>query len=144
MATALTTRSFPTFSAVRHQPVATKSAAVRRRYVRQLTTLIGIGVVLALISVWVRIQVIQLGYEMSRLRKETSELKEQKNRLKAEVAMLKVPSRIEVIARERFGMRFPQSQEIVIVKRSEMPSGQAPENQGSESSGMPATPATEP
>ena len=65
--------------------------------------------------VWIRIQVIQRGYEVCRMRKESTELKQQKNRLAAEVEVLKEPSRLEAVARERFGMRLPQSDEIVIV-----------------------------
>ncbi|MFH0798900.1 MAG: cell division protein FtsL [Pseudomonadota bacterium] len=105
----------PMFSAVRHQPVAPKSAAVRRRHIRQIAILIFIGVALSLLYVWIRIQVIQLGYEVSRIRKETTELKEQKNRLDAEVASLKSPDRLEAVGRERFGMRLPRSDEIVFV-----------------------------
>ena len=82
---------------------------------RQISILLGAGVVIALLFVWVRIQVIQLGYEVSKIRKETTELREQKNRLEAEIAELKSPSRIEAIAKERFGMRLPQSNEIVTV-----------------------------
>lgn len=114
MATAFTARPVSTFSAVRHQPVALKTAAVRRRHIRHLASLIGMGVVLALVFVWVRIQVIQLGYEVSRLRKETSELVEQKNRLTAEVEALKAPARIEAVARERFGMRLPMGEETIL------------------------------
>lgn len=112
------TRAIPSFSAVRHQPVATKSVALRRRHIRHLGILVGSGVVLALLFVWVRIQVIQLGYEVSRLRRETTELADQKNRLKAEVGELKAPARVEVIARERFGMRLPRGDEIVVVETS--------------------------
>jgi len=115
MATAFTTRQIPTFSAVRHQPVAPKSAAAGRRHIRHVAILVAIGVVFMLAFVWIRIRVIQLGYEVSRIRKETSELKQQKNRLEAEVESLKSPSRLEAIARDRFMMRLPMSDEIVIV-----------------------------
>lgn len=106
-----------TFSAVRRQPIATKSAALRRRYIRHVAILATVGVLAALTYVWIRIQVIQLGYEVSRLRKETTDLKEERNLIKAEVEALKSPSRLEVIARERFGMRLPQGDEIVFVDR---------------------------
>lgn len=115
MATAFTTRQIPTFSAVRHQPVAPKSAAVGRRHIRHVSMLVAVAVVFMLAFVWIRIRVIQLGYEVSKIRKETSELRQQKNRLEAEVEALKSPSRIEVIAKERFGMRLPQYGEIVSV-----------------------------
>lgn len=115
MATAFTTRQIPTFSAVRHQPVAPKSAAVGRRHIRHVSMLVAVAVVFMLAFVWIRIRVIQLGYEVSKIRRETSELRQQKNRLEAEVEALKSPSRIEVIAKERFGMRLPQYGEIVSV-----------------------------
>lgn len=112
----IASKSIPIFSAVRHQPVARKSAAVRLRYVRHVATLMAIGVVLMLFYVWIRIQVISLGYEVSRIRKETTDLKEQKSLLEAEVLSLKVPARLEGIAVERFGMRLPQSDEVVLVE----------------------------
>jgi len=115
MATAFTTRQIPTFSAVRHQPIATKSAAAGRRHIRHVSILVAVTVVFMLLFVWIRIRVIQLGYEVSRIRKETSELRQQKNRLESEVEALKSPARIEAIAKERFGMRLPQYGEIVTV-----------------------------
>ena len=111
------TAAVPSFSAVRHQPVAPRSAAVRRRFIRQISILIAAAVVMALAFVWIRIQVIQQGYEVSRLRKETNDLREQKNILKSDVETLKSPERLEQIAREHFGMRLPQSNEVVLVDR---------------------------
>ncbi|MFA4873766.1 MAG: cell division protein FtsL [bacterium] len=104
-------------SAVRRQPIAPKSAAVSRRYLRQALSLLGICVVLALLYVWARIQVIQLGYEVSRIRKETTDLAQQRDILEAEVAVQKSPERLSKVAAERFGMRLPNGDEVVIVQR---------------------------
>lgn len=109
--------SFPTFSAVRQQPVAERSLELRRRHVRQIIVLLSIVMIMALLFVWTRIQVIQVGYEVSRQRKEVSDLIEQKHILEAEVAELKSPARLEQIAREQFGMRSPQGDEIVFLER---------------------------
>jgi cell division protein FtsL len=103
--------------AVRRQPVARKSAALRRRYIRRGVWLLALGVIMALLFVWVRIQVIHLGYEVSRLRKETRDLTEQRNMLEAKVSSLKSPERLMRIASQRFGMRLPQGDEIVFVSR---------------------------
>lgn len=103
--------------AVRRQPVARKSVALRRRYIRHGVWLLALGVAMALLFVWVRIEVIQLGYEVSRLRKETRDLTEQRNQLEAKVASLKSPDRLMRIASQRFGMRLPQGDEIVFVSR---------------------------
>ncbi len=109
------THILPTAGAVRRQPIARKSATARRRHIRQGVWLAAIGIALALLFVWARIQVIQLGYEVSRLRKETRELAEQRNKLAATVAELKNPERLARIGRERFGMRLPRGDEIVFV-----------------------------
>lgn len=108
----------PVVQAIRHQPIATKTASERRRYIRHIATLLAMAIIFSLLYVWVRIQVIEMGYELSRIRKETADLNEQKNRLKAEVETLKAPSRLEPFAKEKFGMRFPQSNEIVYVTSS--------------------------
>lgn len=109
--------TLPMANVVRRQPVARKSAAVRRRYIRRGIWLLVLGIAMALLFVWVRIEVIQLGYEVSRLRKETRDLTEQRNLLGAKVASLKSPDRLMRIARQRFGMRLPQGGEIVFVGR---------------------------
>lgn len=109
------TSNVPMFSAVRRQPVAPKSLAVRRRYIGHVAILIAMGILFSLAYVWIRIQAIQLGYEVSRVRKEVSDLSEQKSRLEAEVETLKSPTRIEVIAREKYGMRLPLTNEVVVV-----------------------------
>lgn len=112
---AVATRSVPVFSAVRKQPVSQRSAAVQRRYIRQGIFLLAIVISLAILFVWTRIQVIRLGYEVTRIRKEVSDLSEQKSRLEADIASLKAPERLERIAVETFGMRAPLSHEIVFI-----------------------------
>jgi len=103
--------------AVRRQPIATKTVMATRRYLRQALSLLAIGVMLALIFVWARIQVIQLGYEVSRIRKEVTDLKRQHDLLSAEVGQLKSPDRLAGIASDRFGMRLPMGDEVVILRR---------------------------
>ena len=44
------------------------------------------------------------------------DLVEQKNMLEAEVATLRAPERLELVAREKLGMRLPRGDEIVFVK----------------------------
>lgn len=108
--------SFPMVQAVRQQPVAKKSAALRRKYVRSGIILLMIAIVAALLFVWMRVQVIQLGYEVSKIRRDTMQLREQKNILESEIAAQKSPQRLEEIAASIFGMRSPQGDEIVYVK----------------------------
>lgn len=111
--------SKPMTSVVRRQPIARKKAAAGRRYIRQAMSLLAVIVLVALFLVWARIQVIQLGYEVSKLRKETRELAQQRDLLEAEVARLKSPDRLSGIARDSFGMRLPMGDEVVILRRGE-------------------------
>jgi cell division protein FtsL len=111
--------TMPALGAVRRQPIAKKSASVRRRRIRQGVWLLLLGVMLALMFVWVRMQVVHLGYDVSRMIKATRDLSEQRNRLDAEVETLKTADRLSTIAVDRFGMRLPMSDEIVYVKRSD-------------------------
>ena len=76
-----------------------------------------VGLLIALFLVWARIQVIQLGYEVSRLRKDVGDLAQRRNLLEAEVASLKSPERLEGVATGRFGMRLPRGDEVVILRR---------------------------
>jgi cell division protein FtsL len=109
--------SIPMTRAVRRQPIARKGAALGRRHIRQAMSLLVVGVLVALFLVWARIQVIQLGYEVSRLRNEVRELSQQRDLLEAEAASLKSPKRLEGIATSRFGMRLPMGDEVIILRR---------------------------
>ncbi len=107
---------YSSFSVVRKQPVAQKNLAKRRKHIRQVVSLIIVAVSIAMLFVWMRIQMIQLGYGVSQLRKEVHELSEQKNKLQAKVAELKSPERLEKIAKKHYYMRLPLGDEIVYVK----------------------------
>ncbi len=103
-------------SAVRQQHVSTKSVALRNRHVRRVVSVLLIVAVFAVLYVWARVQVIQLGYEVTRLHSQVVGLENQHAQLNAEVARLKSPDRLEKIAREYFGMHPPRGREIVFVK----------------------------
>lgn len=84
-------------------------------------SLMAIVVLVALFLVWARIQVIQLGYEVSRLRKEVMDLGQRRDILEADVAKLKSPERLEATATDRFGMRLPMGDEVVVLRRVAKP-----------------------
>ncbi len=107
--------TIPALGAVRRQPIAKKSASARRRRIGRGVWLLLLGVMISIMFVWVRMQVIHLGYDVSRIRKETRDLEEQRNGLEAEVETLKGTERLSRIAKENFGMRLPMSGEIVYV-----------------------------
>jgi len=105
-------------SAVRSQPIATKTAVATRRYLRQAFSLLACVMLIALLFVWTRIQVIQLGYEVSRVRKEVTDLMRQRDMLQSEIGQLKTPDRLSKVAAERFGMRLPMGDEVVLLLKT--------------------------
>ena len=70
----------------------------------------------ALGHVWVRLQQIQTGYELSHQRRESRSLAESQKRLRLEAAVLKQPQRIERIAHGRLGMTAPDPSKIHLVR----------------------------
>ena len=108
--------SFVIAETVRRQHVALKAILLRNRKIKLYCLLVLIVLCLSLLFVWTRIRVVQQGYELSRLNKETNELMGKKSRLESDIATLKSPQRLESIARDYFGMRLPKGDEIVLIE----------------------------
>jgi cell division protein FtsL len=65
--------------------------------------------------VWVRLQVVNAGYELSTARRLAHRLEQEQRELEIEVATLTSPRRLERVARERLGMGPPAPGQIVSV-----------------------------
>lgn len=85
-----------------------------RRYVLWIFVLLFF--VFAILSVWSRARVVSLGYEISRESRRLQEVIDLNEKLKAEVAMLKSPGRLEPVAKEKFGLLPPRNHQIVFLK----------------------------
>ncbi len=70
----------------------------------------------SLVYVWSRIQVIQVGYEISNAIKAGRGLVEENKRLRVEAATLKSYSRIERIAAEELGMMKPGPGQVIVIR----------------------------
>ena len=70
----------------------------------------------SLFYVWSRIQVIQLGYEISSALKEGRGLTETNKKLRIEIAALKSYDRIERIATEELGMAKPKPDQVIVIR----------------------------
>ena len=70
----------------------------------------------SLFYVWSRIQVIQLGYEISNALKEGRGLTEASKKLRIEIAALKSYARIERIATEELGMVKPKPDQVIVIR----------------------------
>ncbi len=70
---------------------------------------------LALAHVWLRLQVVQLGYVLSTTSKLHGRLEQENRELKLELATLTSPDRLEELARSRLGLREPELGLVVIL-----------------------------
>ena len=70
----------------------------------------------SLFYVWSRIQVIQLGYEISNTLKEERALIEANKKLRLEIATLKSYARIEKLAVEELRMAKPKPEQVIVIR----------------------------
>jgi len=70
----------------------------------------------SLFYVWSRIQVIQLGYDISNALKEERTLTEANKKLRLEIATLKSYARIEKLAAEELRMGKPKPEQVIVIR----------------------------
>ncbi|HTN72881.1 MAG TPA: cell division protein FtsL [Methylomirabilota bacterium] len=92
--------------------------AVRKQRRRQnlavaLLALCFVGV--ALVHVWLRLQVVQMGYVLSTTSKLQSQLEQESRELKVELATLTSPDRLEAMARQRLGLTSPEKGQVIVL-----------------------------
>jgi cell division protein FtsL len=85
----------------------------RRFFIAGLAALALIGVVL--IHVWLRLQVVQMGYALSTLSKLQGRLEQENRELKVELATLTSPERLEALARNRLGLVTPDKGQVIVL-----------------------------
>ncbi len=81
--------------------------------------LIIVTVLLTLVSlfhVWSRVKVVDLNLQLTEANRNLKEYQQEKNRLRLEVASLRNPARIEMLAKEQLGMALPSDQQVIVVK----------------------------
>jgi cell division protein FtsL len=70
----------------------------------------------SLFHVWSRVKVIDLGLQITEAGRTLKECQQEKTRLRLEVASLKNPARIELVAKQDLGMALPTDQQVIVVK----------------------------
>ena len=101
----------PARSAVRR--LRTRRTERERRWSRRLALTVGIVLAASLVLVWVRLQVVHIGYELSAARQLERKLEEERRELELEIATLTSPRRLEARARMRLGMQAPVPGQVV-------------------------------
>ena len=97
------------------QDVAEARVAARRGDALWPIVLSCLLVALALLLVWQRLRVVQLGYVLSTAAKLERSLEQTNRELKLELATLTAPGRLEAMAQKRLGLKDPESGQVVIL-----------------------------
>lgn len=69
-----------------------------------------------LIYVWSHIHMTELEYQVARELSTREQFAEEQTKLKVELATLKSPQRIEIIAREKLQMTYPGREQVILLK----------------------------
>lgn len=77
---------------------------------------VGLMALSALALVWPHLEIVKLGYELTRLEAERDRLVQERRVLRVEEASLRQLDRVEAIARTKLNMVFPAPGQIVYVK----------------------------
>jgi cell division protein FtsL len=99
-----------TVAAVRARPRAGERRLALSIVLAALTV-----VAASLVLVWVRLQAVHTGYQLSAARHLAHRLEQEQRELELEIATLTSPRRLERVARERLGMGPPAPGQIVSV-----------------------------
>jgi cell division protein FtsL len=68
-----------------------------------------------LIHVWLRLQMVHLGYVLSTATKLQNRLEQENRELKIELATMTSPDRLEALARRRLGLVPPEKGQIIVL-----------------------------
>ena len=68
-----------------------------------------------LVHVWLRLQVVHMGYLLSSASKLQSRLEQENRELKIELATMTSPDRLESLARRRLGLKPPEKGQIIVL-----------------------------
>jgi cell division protein FtsL len=85
---------------------------------RSLLGFYGLGlclVLLGLLHVWLRLQVVHMGYGLSTTTKLQNQLEQENRELKVELASLTSPDRLEAMARKRLGLVPPDKGQVIVL-----------------------------
>lgn len=95
--------------------VRARPRAGERRLAAAITLAVLMVIAGSLALVWVRLQTVHAGYDLSAARHLAHHLEQEQRELEIEIATLTSPRRLERVARERLGMAPPAPGQIVSV-----------------------------
>ena len=114
MATALKSQA-RALNSVKRARVERISRPKRRWNFLAVSSLFLAVVSLALFYVWLRLQVVHMGYLLSATSKLRAQLEQENRELRVELASMTSPDRLEAMARRRLGLVPPEKGQVVIL-----------------------------
>ena len=87
----------------------------RRRHHWAVLSLFVCLVGVVLLHVWLRLQVVRMGYTLSTTSKLQSQLEQERRELTVELATLTSPVRLEAMARKRLGLVAPEKGQVIVL-----------------------------
>ncbi|HEX6726523.1 MAG TPA: cell division protein FtsL [Nitrospira sp.] len=93
------------------------------------TVTVFVGLCLVFVFVWERVDVVRIGYQIERLKRDKTVLERQRDELRVKFSALSASDRIAKLATEKLGMSQPQQGQIIVVQSRPSgvhPSGVAP------------------
>jgi cell division protein FtsB len=87
--------------------------AVRSRISRRIAALGAVLVLLCLVQVWLRLQVVDVGYQLSAARSMLERLDHEHRQLRAEIATLQDAASLADAARAKAGLVEPQKGQVI-------------------------------
>ena len=86
---------------------------MRSRIARRITVLGAVLVLLCLVQVWLRLQVVDVGYQLSAARKLSQRLDHENRQLRAELSTLQDAAALADAARGKLGLVEPQKGQVI-------------------------------
>lgn len=77
---------------------------------------IGLLVVMATATVWLRLSIVGTSYEIDNTERMIRGLKQEKESVELKVAGLRSPRRLEKLARSKFGLTQPRTDQVIYIK----------------------------
>jgi cell division protein FtsL len=107
----------PAVSAPARKVVSVKKGrAMAARWRFTLGVFLGLALIaVVLVHVWLRLQVVRMGYVLSTTSKLQARLEQENRELKLELATMTSPDRLEAAARRRLGLVVPEKGQVIVL-----------------------------
>lgn len=75
-----------------------------------------LGLCLVFVFVWERVDMVRIGYQIERLKRDKTVLERQRDELRVHFSSLSASNRIAKLATEQLGMSLPQQGQLILVQ----------------------------